>query len=69
MWASIMSLHEAWFSWDTQLRQLRKAARVAARYRDLGLACPPPNHACVGTRPLIKDKPKNVLARGFAPPR
>ena len=41
----------------------------AARYRDLGLACPPPNHACLGTRPLKKDKPKTVLARGFAPPR
>ena len=27
MWASIMSLQETWFLWDTQLRQLWKAAR------------------------------------------
>ena len=29
MWASIMSLQETWFLWDTQLRQLWKAARGA----------------------------------------
>ena len=68
MWASIMSLQEQDFCGIRNSDNCGRR-RGAARYRDLGLACPPPSHVCVGNRPLIEDKPKNVLARGFAPPR